>query len=202
MDVRQRNHVEQSERRAREQGDAASLRHPSGILKKALRALQVASHLLTDAALDAQPVQIGERLANAVLHLDQVFPASLVAGLELQVAGDDQERAGLHVREALHGITHGTFAGNLRESRHPRRTPAHGTRRTRVPVRRGSRTGCNTRARSRASVRSRCDRFRPPGAARPDTRRPARCHALSRSRASRRRCASSTSIDTLRISTG
>jgi hypothetical protein len=64
--------------------------------QKHLYPLQVPGHFLGDLAIQRQTRQRLKRRFYPVLHLDQVLASRAVAGLQLQVAGDDPVVSGLN----------------------------------------------------------------------------------------------------------
>jgi hypothetical protein len=92
IDVREGHHLEQAERRASEQRDAAGRREATRLLEIRAHTLEIRRHTVRDGAFQPLAPHRPERLADAVLHLDEILATGLVARLELQVARDDAVR--------------------------------------------------------------------------------------------------------------
>src|SRR6266571_1016515 len=92
-------------------GATASRRQPGRLPEIGLHALQIRRDLSPEGALQLLALQGGERFADAVFDLDEILAASLVPGLELQVARHDVIRAGLDARQPLDGGAHRALAG-------------------------------------------------------------------------------------------
>ena len=118
MDVWQRHDLEQSNRPAREQGDPARRGQPRRLLEIAAHALQIRRHAVARRPLQPLLLECLERLAHAVLHLDEVLAARLVARLELQVAGHDLVGPGAQGREALDGAAHRALGREMGQRGH------------------------------------------------------------------------------------